>query len=203
MQQGLLIVISGPSGVGKNTIITNLFEKLPNLSYSTSATTRYPRPNEIDGQHYYFLSEENFLKKIEESDFLEWAKVYQHYYGTPKKQVLQLLNEGYDVVLDVDVQGALQIKKSFPDAVLIFLSPPSIGELKNRLKNRQTEADSQIELRLQYIDTEFKTAPEYDYFIVNQEIDLTCSKIECIIHAEKCRVLRQESNFVNKILFES
>lgn len=203
MQKGLLIVISGPSGVGKNTIISNLFKKLPKLKYSISATTRSPRPNEVDGQHYFFLSETEFLEKIDQTEFLEWAKVYQYYYGTPKEQVFQLLNAGDDVILDVDVQGALQIKKSYPEAVLVFLAPPSLQELKNRLINRQTEADSQIAIRLQYIETEFKAAPEYDYFLINEDIDLTCHQIECIILAEKCRISRQEANFLDKILRDS
>ncbi|HOJ78192.1 MAG TPA: guanylate kinase [Bacillota bacterium] len=199
MQQGLLIVISGPSGVGKNTIISNLLDKLPNLRYSISATTRNPRPHEVDGQHYYFISEELFLKKIEAMEFLEWAKVYKDYYGTPKDQILKLLEQGIDVILDVDVQGALQIKKAYPEALLIFLAPPSIAELKNRLINRHTEDSSQIETRLRYIETEFQNVPSYDYFVINQEINLTCSKIEGIILAEKCRVSRQEANFLNKI----
>lgn len=200
MQEGLLIVISGPSGVGKNTIIANLFTKLPNLNYSISATTRSPRPNEIDGKNYFFLSEADFLQKIDAAEFLEWAKVYQYYYGTPKKTVFQILNSGNDVVLDVDVQGALQIKRSFPKAVLIFLAPPSVRELKNRLIGRHTEMEAQVAERLKYITKEFQCAPEYDYFVVNQEIDLTCSQIECIIHAEKCRIYRLEKSYLEIIL---
>lgn len=199
MREGLLIVISGPSGVGKNTIISNLFSRLPNLKYSISATTRSPRPNEIDGQHYFFLTEDEFRKKIDESEFLEWAKVYQYCYGTPKEQVLKILMTGKDVVLDVDVQGALQIKQSFSKAVLIFLAPPSIRELKQRLLGRQTEAEAQIVERLKYITTEFKHIPQYDYFIVNREIDLTCAQIEGIILAEKCRISRLEAGFMDII----
>lgn len=202
MQEGLLIVISGPSGVGKNTIISNLFSKLPNLSYSISATTRSPRPNEVHGKHYYFMAEADFLKKIAAAEFLEWAKVYQYYYGTLKAEVMGKLCAGQDVILDVDVQGALQIKKSFPKAVLIFLAPPSLKALQERLIGRQTESDQQIEERLKYISTEFQHAPEYDYFIINHEIDLTCSKIECIIQAEKCRTIRLESGCMDKILRE-
>jgi len=199
MQLGLLVVISGPSGVGKNTVISHLFEKLPNLSYSISATTRNPRKNENDGQHYFFLSETEFLNKIETADFLEWAKVYQYYYGTPKKPVIELLNSGKDVILDIDVQGAVQIKRSFPAAVLIFLAPPSIAELKKRLIGRQTELESEIDMRLKYIEREFKTVPEYDYFLINKSIDLTCKQIECIILSEKCRVSRLEPNFIHNM----
>jgi guanylate kinase len=200
MQEGLLIVISGPSGVGKNTIINSLFDKLPNLNYSISATTRNPRPNETDGQHYFFLSEADFLQKINDSEFLEWAKVYQYYYGTPKDTVFQILKRGNDVILDVDVQGALQIKRAFSKAVLIFLAPPSIRELKNRLIGRRTEQETQVAERLKYITKEFRCAPEYDYLVVNQEINLTCSQIECIILAEKCRISRLEKDCLDIIL---
>lgn len=200
MQRGLLIVISGPSGVGKNTIISNLFSRLPYLKYSISATTRTPRVNEIDGQHYFFLNEAEFQQRIKSEAFLEWAKVYEHYYGTPKSYVLEQLDAGVNLVLDVDVQGAAKVKCSLPEAILIFLSPPSVKELQERLIGRKTESESEIMRRLQYIGTEFKAAPEYDYFIINREIDLTCQQIECIIHAEKSRVFRQESNFLDKIL---
>lgn len=200
MQEGLLIVISGPSGVGKNTIINNLFKKLPDLSYSISATTRSPRPNEVDGQHYFFLTEADFLQKIDNSEFLEWAKVYQYYYGTPKETVFESLKSGKNVVLDVDVQGALQIRKSYPKAILIFLAPPSVKELKNRLIGRHTEPEEQVAERLKYITKEFQCAPEYDYLVINRQIDLTCSQIECIIHAEKCRISRLEKGCLETIL---
>lgn len=200
MPRGLLVVVSGPSGVGKNTIIARLFNLLPGLKYSISATTRAPRPNEIDGQHYFFQSEAEFKQKIDSGLFLEWARIYQHYYGTPKPYVEEMLASGVDLVLDIDVQGASQIKKALPEAILIFLSPPSLAELKRRLIGRQTESEEEIGLRLQYIETEFKAVFDYDYFIVNQSIDLTCQQIECIIQTEKLRVLRQEPNFLDKIL---
>ena len=200
MSPGLLIVISGPSGVGKNTVINNLFNRKPGLKYSVSATTRTPRPNEIDGQHYFFLSETEFQKKIGNGEFLEWAKVYQHYYGTPKQYVQQLLESGQDLVMDIDVQGALQVKRSLPDAVLIFLAPPSLTELKKRLMGRNTDSETEITKRLQYIKSEFQSIPLYDYLIINQEIDLTCGQIECIIQAEKYRVNRQETTLLDNIL---
>jgi guanylate kinase len=201
MPRGLLIVVSGPSGVGKNTIISNLFTRIPGLKYSISATTRAPRLNENDGQHYFFLTEDEFTKRIEANDFLEWAKVYQHYYGTPRSYVEEMLDSGVNLVLDIDVQGAAQIKKALPEAILIFLSPPSLIELKQRLIGRKTELESEIMLRLQYIETELKAVSEYDYFIVNREIDLTCQQIECIIQSERDRVCRQEANFLDKILY--
>jgi len=200
MSPSLLIVVSGPSGVGKNTVINNLFIRKPDLRYSVSATTRDPRPNEIDGQHYFFLTETEFQKKITAGDFLEWAKVYEYYYGTPKQHVQQLLSSGCDVILDVDVQGALQVKKSLPEAVLIFLAPPSLAELKKRLAGRNTEPETELNKRLQYIETEFQMMPQYDYLVINKEIDLTCDQIECIILAEKRRVNRQPENLLNNIL---
>jgi guanylate kinase len=202
MQRGLLIVISGPSGVGKNTVISSIFGQLPNLRYSISATTRAPRENEVDGQNYFFLTETEFLKRVAANEFLEWAKVYQHYYGTLKSYVTQLLETGYDVILDVDVQGGAAIKKILPEAVLIFLAPPTLSELKNRLIGRCTECAEEIELRLKYIITEFERASQYDFFVINAQIDLTCQKIKDIICAEKCRVDRQESGFLDRILGE-
>ena len=200
MPRGLLIVISGPSGVGKNTVISNLFNCLPGLKYSVSATTRAPRPSEIDGQHYFFLTENEFTKRIETGAFLEWAKVYQHYYGTPRSYVEEMLAKGVELVLDIDVQGAAQIKRALPEAILIFLSPPSLTELKQRLIGRKTELESEIMLRLQNIEIELQSVSDYDYFIVNREIDLTCQQIECIIQAERNKVKHQDPNFLDKIL---
>jgi len=200
MSRGLLIVISGPSGVGKNTVIDHLFKRQPDLKYSVSATTRIPRPNEIDGQHYFFLTETEFQKKIGNGEFLEWAKVYENYYGTPKLYVQQLLESGQDLVLDIEVQGAIQVKRSLPEAVLIFLAPPSLTELKKRLIGRNTEPEAELNKRFQYIKTEFESVSRYDYLIINNEIDLTCARIECIIQAEKYRVNRQEPALLDNIL---
>ncbi len=198
MPRGLLIVVSGPSGVGKNTVISNLFNYLPNLNYSISATTRAPRQGEIDGKNYFFLSDSEFTQRIAAGDFLEWAQVYRHYYGTPRSYVEKMLTGGLDLVLDIDVQGAAQIKKALPEAILIFLAPPSLSELKMRLMGRKTELESEIMLRLKNIDKELQAVPEYDYFIVNREIDLTCRQIECIIQSERLKVSRQEPGFLYK-----
>ncbi len=198
MPRGLLIVVSGPSGVGKNTVISNLFNYLPNLNYSISATTRAPRQGEIDGKNYFFLSDSEFTQRIAAGDFLEWAQVYRHYYGTPRSYVEKMLTGGLDLVLDIDVQGAAQIKKALPEAILIFLAPPSLSELKMRLMGRKTELESEIMLRLMNIDKELQAVPEYDYFIVNREIDLTCRQIECIIQSERLKVSRQEPGFLDK-----
>ncbi len=199
MPRGLLIVVSGPSGVGKNTVISDLFNYLPNLNYSISATTRTPRQGEIDGKNYFFLSDSEFTQRIAAGDFLEWAQVYRHYYGTPRSYVEKMLTGGLDLVLDIDVQGAAQIKKALPEAILIFLAPPSLSELKMRLMGRKTELEAEILLRLTNIDKELQAVPEYDYFIVNREIDLTCRQIECIIQSERLKVSRQEKGFLDKI----
>ncbi|HBF35798.1 MAG TPA: guanylate kinase [Firmicutes bacterium] len=199
MPRGLLIVVSGPSGVGKNTVISNLFSYSPNLKYSISATTRSPRQGEIDGLNYFFLSDSEFTKRIAAGDFLEWAKVYQHYYGTPRSYVEEMLTGGFDLVLDIDVQGAALIKKALPEAILVFLAPPSLNELKLRLMGRKTEMESEIMLRLQNIDKELHAVPEYDYFIVNREINLTCRQIEGIIQSERMKVSRQAPDFLDKI----
>ncbi len=199
MPRGLLIVVSGPSGVGKNTVISDLFNYLPTLNYSISATTRTPRQGEIDGKNYFFLSDSEFTQRIAAGDFLEWAQVYRHYYGTPRSYVEKMLTGGLDLVLDIDVQGAAQIKKALPETILIFLAPPSLSELKMRLMGRQTELEAEILLRLKNIDKELQAVPEYDYFIVNREIDLTCRQIECIIQSERLKVSRQEKGFLDKI----
>jgi guanylate kinase len=136
--EGLLFVLSGPSGVGKNTVLKEVLAKRTDLTYSISATTRPPRGQEIDGVNYYFLSEEQFLVERRNNGFLEWAEIYGHYYGTPRKQVLALLQKGQHVILDVDIQGAAQIRENYANAVLIFLYPPSIAELTRRLQGRNT-----------------------------------------------------------------
>ena len=133
-------------------------------------------------------------------EFLEWAKVYENYYGTPKQNVQQLLESGQDLILDIEVQGALQVKRSLPGAVLIFLAPPSLSELKKRLIGRNTEPEVELNKRLRYIKTEFQSVPLYDYLIINREIDLTCERIECIIQAEKCKVCRQEPSLLDNII---
>lgn len=202
MSENLLIVISGPSGVGKNTIISNLFERLPKLTYSISATTRAPREGEVDGANYFFLTKEDFEQKIERNEFLEWAQVYQYYYGTPKKAIFDKLESGFDVIMDVDVQGALQIKKAYDKALLIFLAPPSLKTLKERLIGRHTESEEQVMERLKYISTEFEYATKYDYFIINDEINLTGERIEGIIQSERYRTARLDSKQIEKILNE-
>ena len=186
-QRGQLIILSGPSGAGKGTVCQAATAHNPNLKISISATTRAPRGAERDGVEYFFLDKADFEKKIEENAFLEYAKVHDHYYGTPKVHVLQMLDEGTDVILEIDVQGAAQIKEKLGFGVLIFIAPPSIQVLKERLVNRKTDSDAQIQLRMKNALTELKQAEHYDYVIVNDTVDQAAADLEAIIRAERCR----------------
>ena len=148
-RNGRLFIVSGPSGAGKGTIVSRITERLGDrVRLSISATTREPREGETDGIHYYFLSEEEFLKRAENGEFLEYAYVHGHYYGTPKPPVEEALREGYDVILEIDVQGAMKVKENFSSGVYVFILPPSADVLRNRLLNRGTESEQDVELRL-------------------------------------------------------
>lgn len=190
-RKGLLLVVSGPAGVGKGTVNSTLMERNSDIRMSVSATTRAPRPGEIDGVHYFFKSQEDFQKMIDEDSFLEYMRVFNtHYYGTPKSFVEQELAEGRSVILEIDVQGAKRVKTAYPDAVLIFLAPPSMSELKSRLIHRGTESSEAIERRFQTAYQELESIKEYDYVVVNDILDLAISKLENIISAERLRVIR-------------
>ncbi|HHW56476.1 MAG TPA: guanylate kinase [Clostridia bacterium] len=195
-KQGLLIVLSGPSGAGKGTICKALMEKEKNLKLSISATTRQPRSGEMEGKNYFFKSEEEFIKMIEEDDFLEWAKVYDHYYGTPKDFVLKNLEEGNDVVLEIDIQGALKIKERFPEGVFVFILPPSMEELKNRIKKRGTETEEEIIKRFKSAYEELNYVSKYNYVVINDDVNEAVEKIRAIIIAEKCRVDRNKDLYL-------
>ncbi|HHY79620.1 MAG TPA: guanylate kinase [Thermoanaerobacter sp.] len=195
-KKGLLIVLSGPSGAGKGTICKALMEKEKNLKLSISATTRQPRSGEIEGKNYFFKSEEEFEKMIENDSFLEWAKVYDHYYGTPKDFVLKNLEEGNDVVLEIDIQGALKIKEKFPEGVFIFILPPSMEELKNRIKKRGTETEEEIIKRFKSAYEELNYVSRYNYVVINDSVEEAVEKIRAIIIAEKCRVDRNKDLYL-------
>ena len=198
-RKGLLLVISGPAGVGKGTINLSLISRNSDIRMSVSATTRSPRPGEIDGVHYFFKSEEEFQKMIEEGAFLEYMRVFNtHYYGTPKSFVEQELSEGRSVILEIDVQGAMRVKAAYPDAVLIFIAPPSMSELKSRLIHRGTESTEAIERRFQTAFEELEYVKEYDYVVVNDILDLAIARTEDIIVAERCRVSRN-SELIEKL----
>ena len=195
-KKGLLIVLSGPSGAGKGTICKALMEKEKDLKLSISATTRQPRSGEIEGKNYFFKSEEEFEKMIENDSLLEWAKVYDHYYGTPKDFVLKNLEEGNDVVLEIDIQGALKIKDKFPEGVFIFILPPSMEELKNRIKKRGTETEEEIIKRFKSAYEELNYVSKYNYVVINDSVEEAVEKIRAIIIAEKCRVDRNNDLYL-------
>ena len=182
MQKGMLIILSGPSGVGKGTVREELFkDDSLNLAYSISMTTRKPRPNERDGIDYFFVEEEEFKNKIEEGKLLEWAQFVGNYYGTPKDYVDQLLNEGKNVVLEIEVQGALQVMKKCPDATTIFIVPPSLEELERRIRGRRTEDEDIVQQRLAKARKEIVTKDEYKYVVENDDLIAAKNKIADII----------------------
>lgn len=193
-REGLLLVVSGPAGVGKGTIDGILLERHSNLHLSVSATTRSPRPGEINGVHYFFIDENKFRSMIDGNEFLEYMHVFNmNYYGTPRAYVEQELRAGHDVLLEIDVQGAMKVKAAFPNAVLIFIAPPSMSTLKERLIGRNTETPEQIEKRFSTAYTEVQSMNKYDYVVVNDVIDATVGRMESIIKAEKCRVARSSA----------
>ena len=192
MSKGLLIVVSGPSGAGKGTICKQLLKQNEDINLSISATTRKPRAGEIEGKNYFFIDSEVFEKMIKDGDFLEHAYVYGNYYGTPKKYVLDKLNEGKDILLEIDIQGALKVKEIYPDGVFIFILPPSMDELKSRIINRGTESEEAISERFKSAYKEIGYVFKYDYAVLNDKIDLATKRIEAIIMAEKCKVSRQK-----------
>ena len=189
---GELIVISGPSGAGKGTVISKLLEKNKDLWLSISATSRKPRGKEKDGVEYYFLSEEDFEKKIDEDYFLEYAKYQDNYYGTPKSTIVDKLKEGLDVILEIEIQGAAKIKELVPEAIFIFILPPTEKELLKRLIGRNTEDSNKIIKRFERAYKEINEVTKYNYVVVNDEIDNAVEKVKSIIKAEKCRVDRIE-----------
>jgi len=188
--KGLLLVISGPSGVGKGTIRERIFEIFPDLKYSVSVTTRLPRQGEREGEDYYFITKDKFKKMIEESRFAEWAIVYGEYKGTPLDFLVEQRQKGNDVLLEIDVQGALQIKSKFPEGIFIFIAPPSLEDLKKRLQRRKTETEEELEKRLEDALEEIGYIKNYDYLVVNEDLEVAVKKVESIIIAERCRVIR-------------
>lgn len=194
-RKGVLLVFSGPSGAGKGTICRVLQQDNPAFRLSVSATTRPPRSGEVDGVHYHFLKREVFKEMIEDGQLLEWAEVYGNYYGTPRRFVREALDQGNDVILEIDIQGALQVKEKFPEAVLIFIAPPSRSELESRIVSRGTDSLEEIQKRLSYTTGEMKLASRYDYLVINDEVMRAVDKVRAIITAEKSRPRHFESFF--------
>lgn len=181
-QTGRAFVLCGPTAVGKDTVLKELLKKIDKVWLSISATTRHPRPGEVDGKDYYFVDEKHFLELVTNGEMLEWAKVHGHYYGTPRPPVTQALASGQDVILEIDLGGARQVRKSLPQAVQIFLAPPSWEELKKRLRGRGTEDAAEQKIRLATAKTELAAQNEFDYVVINDAVANATSKILHIIN---------------------
>lgn len=188
MAEGRLFVISGPSAVGKGTIVKELLDADENLRVSVSATTRAPRAGETDGVSYYFLTKEEFKEKIDNGGFLEWAEVHGNFYGTPKAPVEKLLAEGKDVILEIDVQGAMQVKESGGEGAYIFILPPSMEELRNRINNRGTETEEAIALRMSKAAGEIAYVDRYDYFVINDDLQEAINTVKAIMVSEHQKI---------------
>jgi guanylate kinase len=199
MGKGHLFVVSGPSGVGKGTLIGALLRRYPEAWLSVSATTRKPRPGEREGVDYFFLDEEEFLEGVRRGRFLEWAEVHGHLYGTPAEEVERKLSEGRDVFLEIDVKGALQVMEKVPEAVTVFIAPPSMEELEERLRRRGTEGEEEIDVRLRNAQQEAEFAPSFRYKLVNDRLDHAVEELCAIYERERgdrdcARDLRREDD---------
>ena len=198
-KKGLLLVVSGPAGVGKGTVDGCLIAKHPEIKMSVSVTTRAPRPGEIEGVHYFYRTKEEFDRMIEENAFLEYMHVFgMNYYGTPKAFVEQEREKGNHVILEIDVQGAMKVKESCPDAVLVFIAPPSLQILKERLVGRGTETQESIDVRTATALEELKMLPKYDYMVINDVVEEAVSDMEAILSAELNRTERN-SELITKL----
>ena len=191
MKGGLLVVVSGPAGVGKGSVVKRAMELDGSIATSVSATSRKPRPGEIDGVHYFFKTREQFEAMIEEHRLVEWVEYCGNYYGTPKEYVTQELEKGRNIILEIEVEGSMKIKEMFRDSVLCFIVPPSFEELERRLRGRKTEDEEAIKRRLERALEEFKYIPQYDYVVLNDSIDEAARRIVSIIRAERMRSFRK------------
>lgn len=197
-RKGLLLVVSGPSGAGKGTICKEFLNNNKDVKLSVSATTRKPREGEVDGVNYFFVTKDKFKEMIANNELLEYAQIYDNFYGTPKAAILENLENGYDVVLEIEMQGAKQIKEVYPEGVFIFILPPSLNELKNRIVGRGTETQEQINKRFSCAIDEICQIENYDYFIVNNDVKTSAKELEYIISAEKNKVYRYKDNIIKK-----
>lgn len=186
-EKGILFILSGPSGVGKGTVRQKLFEQASDLKYSISMTTRKMRPGEEEGVDYFYKSQEEFEQLIQQDELLEYAKYVDNYYGTPRQYVEDMLQEGFNVFLEIEVKGALQVKESFPEGIFIFLIPPSLEELKDRIVSRGTESEELVMNRLQEARKEITMMKEYDYIVVNDDVDHAVNKVLSIVESEHCK----------------
>ena len=190
--RGVLFVVSSPSGGGKGTLIQRVLKELPNLSYSVSYTTRAPRNGEAEGREYFFVTPEEFEHRIAAGEFLEWAHVHGKLYGTSRHQVSREIFEGRDIILEVDVQGAASVRELVSDSVSIFILPPSVETLRQRLMARGTDSPEELDLRLKHAPEELRHYKSFDYVIINDEVEKAASQLRCIVQAERARRNRQE-----------
>ena len=202
-KRGLLIVVSGPSGAGKGTICKEIIDKRDDVFVSISATTRAPRNGEVHGVNYFFTEKESFEKKIESNEFLEYAQVFDNYYGTPKQYVIDMIDQGNNVLLEIDIQGALQIKKMYPAGVFIFIFPPSMKELKNRIVKRGSETEETLNKRFGMAIKEMEYVKDYDYYIINDNLDEAVNTMDAIIAAERVKVIENIEELINEFKEEN
>lgn len=201
-KKGLLIVVSGPSGAGKGTICKAFMKSNENVRLSVSSTTRLPRENEVDGVSYHFTTKERFEQMIDQDELLEYVHVFDNYYGTGKKWVIDRLCNGEDVLLEIEIVGAMKVKEKYPDALLIFILPPSLKELKHRIETRGTETREQIKGRLDRAMEEIHHMKAYDYFVINQDIEEAVRAMESIVLAEKYKVSRYQEEIISRYEIE-
>lgn len=199
-RDGILFVVSAPSGAGKTTLCTAITDSLENLTHSISYTTRKPRPGEIDGRDYYFVSEERFREMMQAGDFAEHAVVHSNHYGTSKRVLLDMIKEGVDVILDIDTQGARQIKDHCNTAVFVFIMPPSMAILEERLRNRRSDREDEIRKRMQRAVDEIRDFALYDYIVVNRDFERALSELRSIVVAERCRTKLLRVNWIEELL---
>lgn len=195
LNKGLLVVISGPSGAGKGTLCKELLERNDNITLSVSCTTRSPRQGEVEGVNYYFVNKEKFTQMIQKDEFLEYAEVYDNFYGTPYSGIEKKLEEGYDVILEIDIQGALKVKEKYSEGLFLFILPPSMEELKNRIIKRGSETEETFLKRFKSSFKEINYASRYNYAVINDTVEEAVKKLECIIVAEKCRIDRMSKTY--------
>ena len=196
---GQLIVISGPSGCGKDTVVKEVLKTNPNAWLSVSCTSRKPRPGEVNGKDYFFLSRDEFEKKIADGDLLEYAEYAENYYGTPKDIIVEKINQGIDVILVIEIQGALKIKEFLKETIFVFILPPTIKELRRRLEGRKTETKEVMMKRFKTAYKEINEVNKYNYVVINDIVEDAATKVNAIIASEKCRVDRIEETFLSSL----
>jgi len=199
-RDGILFVVSAPSGAGKTTLCKGITDSLENLTHSISYTTRKPRPGEIDGRDYYFVTEDRFREMVQAGDFAEYAEVHTNLYGTSKRVLADMIKEGVDVILDIDTQGARQIKAHFTTAVFVFIMPPSMAILEERLRNRKSDHEDEIRKRMQRAIDEIKDYGIYDYIVVNRDFERALSELRSIVISERCRTKLLRTNWIEELL---